>query len=312
MNDTQLISRLAGTDAYAADVPVPDEIWMPDIALRQIERRKEMQTQETPTQTVPAGSPPTRKRWVIPSLTGAAAVVVAIVLAVALAGGEDEPLPPVGNTTVPTTVPESAPLTPLEIGEALNQAALTGDWEAERLLYAEGARYTNQVAVVVGLNAPENTPMTEPATLYETFPIMNVFDWDGDGTSTILDAVASNTMVNYATGVTTRYSCKEVDATTLFCDILGEGYPFYAAAGPNGLTHTYTVVDGRMTEEVSDGPLREIGSALTMREYHDWVRASHAELDVDGALFETWGGLLITADTVETHRELIAEWRAQR
>ena len=46
MNDAQLIERLADTDAYSADSPMPDEIWTPDVALHEIERRTGMQTQD--------------------------------------------------------------------------------------------------------------------------------------------------------------------------------------------------------------------------------------------------------------------------
>ena len=278
------------------------------------------------TQDIERAEPPRspRSRWLVPALAGAAAVVVAIAFAVALTGGEDEPVPPVGNTTVPTSLPESATITPLEVAEILNQAAITGDWEAHRGLFADGATLTDTF-LVEGMdpnppNLAVDAALSQPAAFYFRFPISSEFDWDGDGTVTLFDSVASEVMAHYASGVTTRFACAESGPDSIECEMLLEGDPFLIDSCGGGaydgrlvgFVRTYTVTDGLIVNQSigtapcfphADGPRRE---------YHDWVRANHAEVNADDALFETWGRPLITPDTVEMHRQLIAEWRAQR
>lgn len=326
MNDAQLIDRLAGTDAYAADVPVPDEIWTPDVALREIERRTAMQTDERKIQEL-GGSPPAprgpRRRSLAPAMAAALAVVVAVVVAIALLAGGDEEVPDVGNTTVPvdTTTPEPAALTPLEVGEALNQAAVAGDWEAVRALYAEEATFSIDVGDISDSSIISNAPLAIPfppgRPTVAPFPILNQFDWDDDGVISGFDDIAATTMTLWALGVEPYRSCSEVDATTLVCDERGQG-PFSSPPDLPIYSEIFTVVDGRITQHILDlsdedsfSPVGFVVPPLPV-EYEDWVRENRAELNPDGALFEFLGKLLITPDTVEVHRQLIAEWVAQR
>ena len=270
------------------------------------ERSTDVQTQENKTSVKPnrPGASPKRARrgWLRPALAAGAAVIIAIVVAVALLwGGGDEALPDVINPPVPTTIPEPVAKTPLEIGEALNQATRDGDWEAARLLYADDATY-NQAS-----NEPK--PMSRLAT-GDNFN--SQFDWDGDGTFSIFDREAGYLMNEYVAGVEQRYSCTQTDSTTVVCDIDSLGYPFYNP--PVQHSNTYTVVEGRITHltyAVSSGS--GIGGARRVKiEYQDWVRANRPELNVDDALFEFLGTPLVVPETVVTHRQLIAEWKAQR
>ncbi|MBT8202662.1 MAG: hypothetical protein HKN74_10330 [Acidimicrobiia bacterium] len=304
MTDAQLIDRLAGTDVYMADVPLPDEIWSADFALQEIERRTGMQTEERGIQEL-GGSPTEprtpRRRWLVPALAAGLAVVVAVVVAIAVLASGDEEVPDVGNTTVPETLPESAVLTPLEVGETLNRFTREGNWEAARELYDDVATFKPDSTTPVG------RPMAELA-FGDNFNY--AFDWDGDGTYSIFDREAGYLMNAYVAGVTDRFSCTQTDATTVVCDIVSAGDPFQ-----EGIAHsnTYTVVDGRIAELTYEW-VDDSGFFTRDRkiEYQDWVRANRGELNVDDGLFPHLGSLLVTPETAEVHRELIAEWKAQR
>lgn len=120
MNDAQLIERLSGTDAFEADTPLPDELWTRSIALREIERRTEMQTREDRVIVKPDGLPEPPKRgggrWLLRALAGGVAVIIAVVVAaVLLGGGDGEPPGDVTNNPVRTTIPE-APVAPEGFG----------------------------------------------------------------------------------------------------------------------------------------------------------------------------------------------------
>jgi hypothetical protein len=288
MNDTQLIERLAQADSYSGDAPLPDEIWTLDAALRQIERRTGMETQDrVEIQTASLQKAP--RRW-IPAAAGVALVAVIMVAVATWTGGSDSSV--------------GASLTPLEVGEALNEYGVAGDWDAARLLYAEGATFTRV------LGAPDdalNSPMAEPID----FPDPAIADWDGDGAITLFDDQAQFTKEMYATGVTTAHSCTESNASTVACALLYEGYAF-AKSDPNAISMIYTVVDGHITHQEFVGvEVEGHYYSTTLRiEYHDWVRANRSELEDE--LFRSFGTPSITPDTVETHRELIAEWRSQR
>jgi len=115
MNDSQLLERLAATDAYAPGAPLPSSARTRHTAIAEIERRTDMQTQ---TETVPP-VPPSRARngW----LAAAAAFVVVLVLGavmvfLAAQGNEDVVEPTTTTSATPTTIttvpppPEPAPL----------------------------------------------------------------------------------------------------------------------------------------------------------------------------------------------------------
>ena len=237
-----------------------------------------------------------------------------MVLIVTVFGSSDDPNPGDGTTfatTTSTTVAEPEVLTPLEVAEALNEAVRTGDWEAERQMFADDATHTNLAAIRAGLaNAADNAPFSDPSILYFTDALFTEFDWDGDGTKSLFDKVASDTMSNYSMGVTTRYSCTETDSTTVSCDIGMEGNPFLAGRFLSGATSTFTIVNGLITHEAFD-PVPFPHLVEKEVAYHEWVRATHPDLNPGDSLFEFFGKPLIDPDTVEIHRRLIAEWKVQ-
>ena len=315
MNDAQLISRLADTDAYEAEVPLPDEIWTPDVALHEIERRTGMQTQDQPTQTASAPRPPTKKRWLVPALAGAAAVIAAIVVAVALLSGSDEP-----------DVTNEAPLTPLEVGEAMNLAHVTGDVGAERSLYADDATFTDLASTLLpgSGRAVEDLPLSTllasvagPDGSYmrpdPVWPAVGPDDWDADGDRllTVFDVQSIVTATEYAAGVSVYHTCTQADATTIVCDDVLEGFPFLTDPSGYQVTNTYTVVDGRITHRVLDytNTIGKRVDAARVIDYQEWVRANRPELE--SRLFNFFGSLRIRPDSLEPHREAIAEWKAQ-
>jgi hypothetical protein len=58
VNNAQLLKKLAAADAYQRESLLPESIWTSDLALREIERRTDMQTHETGVAT----KPPSRGR----------------------------------------------------------------------------------------------------------------------------------------------------------------------------------------------------------------------------------------------------------
>ena len=116
MNDSQLLERLAATDAYAPGAPLPSSARTRNAAIAEIERRADMQTQK---RTVPP-TPPRRTRdgW----LVAAAAFAVVLLLGVAMAfwasqGNEDviEPTTTTSavSTTITTVPPPPEPVPPM-------------------------------------------------------------------------------------------------------------------------------------------------------------------------------------------------------
>jgi len=266
-----------------------------------VERRRDMQTQKQPRLTTLPPRRPRGRRWLIPAFAGVVAVVALVVAVVLLSGNESTP--DVANpTAAPAAIPESTVLTPLEVGEALNRATRDGDWEAARALYADDATYLE-----VG-GAP--VPMSGLAT-GDNFNF--TYDWDGDGTYSIFDREAGYLMNEYVAGVEDRFSCVQADSTTVVCDIVSVGYRFLDG-GPVEQSNTYTVVDGRITHLTWELTVFVgFGEARGLKiEYQDWVRAERSEANVDEALFAFLGTPLVVPETVETHRQLIAEWKAQR
>ncbi len=119
MNDTQLIERLAQTDLYRNDRPLP-ETMRPDIGLLEIARRTDMDTMEQ-VQTVK----PPRQRRNGPLIAAASfALVIVVGLVGALLIGTDqgtEPASPTPTTgPVTTTAPPQTTVAPepVDIGAA--------------------------------------------------------------------------------------------------------------------------------------------------------------------------------------------------
>jgi len=115
MNDSQLLERLASTDAYAPDAPLPSSARTRAAAIAEIERSTDMQTQKRPTAQAPARR--TRQGW----LAAAAAFIVVLIVGAAmvlLAGQADEDvIEPTTTTSVSTTIttvpPPPEPVPPI-------------------------------------------------------------------------------------------------------------------------------------------------------------------------------------------------------
>jgi hypothetical protein len=319
----QVIDLLRTADPVSEMTPASDGFPSITALLHRIdERSTDMQTEERPLAQTPQPRD-RRPRWLVPALAGAAAVIIAIVVGVVVFGGESdgpdviEPTPTTAALT--TTLPPA--LAPAEVGAALNEAAAAGDWEAVRRLYAEDATFSIDVGDIPDSSIISDAPLAVPfppgRPLVAPFPILNQFDWDDDGVISGFDDIAATTMTLWALGVEPYRSCREVDATTLVCDERGQG-PFSSPPDLPIYSEIFTVVDGRITQHALDlsaedsfSPVGFVVPPLPV-EYEDWVRANRPELNPDGALFEFLGKLLITPDTVEVHRQLIAEWVAQR
>jgi hypothetical protein len=119
MNDTQLIERLAETDLYRNDRPLP-ETMRPDIGLLEIARRTDMDTMER----VEVTKPP-RQRRNGPLIAAAAfALVIIVGLAGALLSSTNEGTEPASPTATTVAVTTTAPPQttvapePVDIGEA--------------------------------------------------------------------------------------------------------------------------------------------------------------------------------------------------
>jgi hypothetical protein len=285
MNDAQLIKRLAGTDAYAAGGPLPDEIWTLDVALQEIERRTGMQTQKR-TEVQVARPPEKRGR----RLRAAVAAFVAIVA--------------IGGAAAIWASLQSESDVGSRVGEALNEARVTGDVELFRQLYSDEATFTDLA---------DSRSVSLQAVLRD--PLQPGVDWDGDGTTTVLDSFIGLAMEDYAVGVILAHSCSQSDSTTIVCDEVLQGHPF--VSNPNGyrISSTYTLVDGLITEQVFDASPWGTGQWFDTKmdparvwPYQQWVQANHPELEAE--LFSDFAFLRMTPSTVENHRQLIAEWRA--
>ena len=334
MNDARLLEQLARTDRFPVDAPMLDAVPVPAIALREIERRIEMQTQQRPEVATP-----TSRNRKIGWLIAAAAAAVALVVAAAVwttggSGSEDSadaavvttaaaatPTTAAAPTTVATTVPAAPAVPPIEVIEALDAAIVAGDWEAALALYSQDATYS-QIDDGFGFDFIRHGKNASGDELSEhAFNGPNRFEspfttiypsysWTEGAGFTVFDALATVIMGDYAVGVTDFYSCEQTDDNTVVCDLVLEGHAFIEEVPP--VTDTFTVVGGLITHQLYDTTMSRLEDPFGMRlDYLGYLEANYAE-SVD-ELFdsERLGSLVITPETVETHRDLIAEWRAQ-
>ena len=254
-----------------------------------------MQTQEKPIQIV--REPRSRRpRRLIPVLAGVIAVIVIAVGVVALTGNDE---PDVTNDApVPTTV--LAVPSPLDVTNLYNGAVATGDWTALRELYAD----TAELEIILSGEA-------QPKVRLIDYVALTPYDWDGDGLVDGFDALIDDGARQHAAGTTIFVSCSQVDAVTAVCDEVQDGYAFKRLSlVPT--TWTLTIVDGVITTH-SRGIVRRSGAPYDtnlLAQYNKWVSDKRPELEQE--LFEDRLNLAITPDTVGTHRELVAEWQAQR
>lgn len=223
--------------------------------------------------------PPTtgrnRRGWLV------AAAAAALILIVGIGTG----------IVVGQNLDESPADSPLEVGDTLNEAIMSGNWGAARRLYADDATFSDPFATELLGDASLHMPMAgpiEPSYEEMVLDLERSFDWDEDGIISLFDTEADWTMALY------------------------EGYPFRTSE-PILASNTFTVVDGRITHQTYTPDLTTpalLVEASLMLEYHEWVRVNRPE-SVD-QLFWQFGVLRVTPDTLETHREFIAEWQAQR
>jgi hypothetical protein len=107
VNDTQLLNRLGRANAYVDDAPLPEAIWTHDLALREIDRRIGMQTQE---KTTPVAAPePRRRGWLVAAAAFGVVLLVGVVFTLANRSTEVSPATPPTTVAPPTT--QAAPAT---------------------------------------------------------------------------------------------------------------------------------------------------------------------------------------------------------
>ena len=311
MNDAQLFDRLSDIDSYQEDSPIPDEIWSAAVALEEVERRSnpESVSPRRSRRVVVVGAP----RRLVVALAAFLVVAVLVMAAIIWVSSRDE-LPDVTN---------DAPLTPLEVGDALNRAIVSGDLEAARSLYADDATYTHEPGrtssslrhgVISGSfhpGLPVDKPLArdDPRLSSSLGLRFNRFDWDGDGRGTGFDDLAADAMAWYAQGVSTAFSCMQSDAVTVVCENVLEGHGLLLEAPP--VRDIFTVVDGRITHQeynTADVVVFTDTHAEQLN-YLSYIEANQP--DLAAVLFEGTS-LTITPETVATHRQLIAEWNSQR
>ena len=107
MNDTDLIARIAKTDAYAPHLPLPDR-WSSAVAFAQIDRRMDMLTEERLTETTPARPP---RKGLVVAVAAFVVVILGGLVVGLLAGGTDEATPADTPTTIPPVTTTSTPAT---------------------------------------------------------------------------------------------------------------------------------------------------------------------------------------------------------
>lgn len=248
-----------------------------------------MQTQARPIERTEdtARSRTTWQRWG-PKLAGAVAIVaVAVGTWVLLAN--DEPDLVVGS--------------PLGVVQALEEATLSGNQGLERTYYADEA-----VLVIVSPDGEFEVRLLDPVDGDN-----QLSDWDGDGTIRFFDAILQDGARVYASGVSDLLSCTQTDASTVVCDELLEGSPF-VEAGDHVVTQTFTVIDGLVTRHVVDLVANEAEPFGTTQvaEYEGWVRQNRPDESIEQLFPGSVGEFIVSPDTVDTHRRLIAEWEDSR
>ena len=250
-----------------------------------VERRRDMQTQEKPIQIVPEKQAPSPRRRLIPALAGAMTVLV-------IGAG-------VWGLTR-NTEPDAAGRTPLEVMDLLQEGVVTANYSGSSDFYTADATY--QLTFPDGESSPAFRFSDE---LPETAPVL---DWDGDGQVTEMDGFIALGAELYAGGATSFLSCTQADAATAVCEEIREGFAFQNPS--HSATWTVTFTDGLIDSIVVD-LAGEGTDQSALRTYGMWVNVNRPELAGD-LVNEFSGEWKLTPDTVGTHRELIAEWLAQR
>ncbi len=256
-----------------------------------VERRRDMQTQEKPIQIVPKERSSRPRRRLVPTLAGAMAVIVITVGAWAL------------TRSTETVV---ANPTPLEVTNLFNEAVSSADWPALRALFTD----TSTQQFILPTETIPLIRLMDPIPLGGDLTSLGLFDWNGDETISEFDGLVRRVSGRYAGATTTLLSCAQVDAVTVVCDEVLEGYAFKNPLHMR--TWTFTIADGSIANVVFDFSLSEASpiDADAVAVYEAWVMGNRPELTRD--LFTFGGELRIEPDTIEIHRQLVTEWQAQQ
>ena len=263
--------------------------------------RSNMETKHEVIDVQPSPEQTERKLW--PTAAMAAAAIAAIALLVFAVRPGDSPGDGVAtnNERNSTTQVPAETRTPLEISDVINTAIVSGQLAEIRQLYSHDATYHDLKAAPLGsMFAPTFGP----------FP-----DWDGDELNTLFDEWLWDFANDYAAGVTRAYSCEPINPTTVTCEGIFENHAFMTDASDLTMTVILTVEDGVITHHQLDaGPINFSGvwqvkqpSELVVS-YENWVKANRP--DERRGLFLA-GQMIMSPDTVETHRQFISEWRRQ-
>ena len=255
-----------------------------DLLEQPVERRRDMQTQEKPVRIVETPRAIRPKRRLVPALAGAIAVVVVVAGVWALTGNTES---------------DVAARSPLEVTELLNEGVVTADHSGGLEYYTAEATY--QLVFVDGQSPAIRFSDDLPETA-------GVADWDGDGKVTEMDGFIGLGAEVYAGGATNLLSCSQADAATVVCDEIREGFAFTSPGHSANWTLTFTdgLIDSIVIDLVGQGT-----DSSALRTYGLWATRNRPAL-AEGLFNESTGEWKLTPDTIETHRQLVAEWQAQR
>lgn len=258
-----------------------------------------MQTQQRPTELVTKlpNRPPRRGLMV----AAAAAIIVLAIGVGALLFNSDAPevVDPPPTTPAPTTTVTPTTLAPaLGVVDTLNEGAATADWGAVEAVFADTA--------TLQFISPQGT--SEEILIADPYSGEGIADWSGDGTVTWLDWFLRQGAEIYIGQTTTMLACEPLDATTVVCDEVRDGFVFKSAG--HKATWTLTVSDGLITTFVLD--LTEStanGSDPTkVGRYRVWVNENRPEMMDE--LFVDFVTFAVTPENLATHRQTVAEWQA--
>lgn len=253
--------------------------------LPSLEGSVDMQTEERPTPIRPSSEPPGGRRWLIPALTAAAVLVVAIVIGVAVfGGGEDSPVDVVGPTD---PAPAAAPL---EVATTWIERFESGDVAGYEALIAPDATFACLECSYGEL---------DETGLY--FPTRN----DQEGTDSRILGASSGSLNATCTESAPTVSC-DIRVTSEFGFVGDDGQP----ANEYTAKLTFTVEGGLITHyehHAGTGNWFDYGQ---IKAYETWLAAENPAAHEDLFFF----GTMLTSEQsqFERHRELVAQWVAAR
>ncbi|NNL70884.1 MAG: hypothetical protein HKO70_13070 [Acidimicrobiia bacterium] len=288
MNHEQALQRVGQANPLPPDSDGPDGFLSMTALLDRIDGRStNMQTQARPVESVERETTVRRRRRLIPIVAGAVAVaVVGVALWLFLA--DDEPDVIINS--------------PLGVVQALEEATLSGNQQLERTYYADEA--------VLALITPDDE--FEIALGDPVEGDNSLSDWDADGVITFFDVILQDGARVHAAGVSDLLDCSAAGENTVVCDERLQGSPFLEP-GNHDVTQTFTVVDGLITRHVVDmlaNAAEPFGTAEVL-DYEAWVRQNRPDESMEQLFPGSPGEFIVTPETVDTHRSLIAEWQDQ-